>query len=67
MGRWNERVERVLFGAERRAPELPPGETTPVEAFPSFFISHPNHLPIAPGLGGSSPLGDWWRGPPRSP
>ena len=46
MGRWNERVERILFGAERRAPELPPEETTPVEAFPSYFIS--DDLPIAP-------------------
>ena len=46
MGRWNERVERFMFGSDRLAAELPPAETTPVEDFPSYFIS--DTVPIAP-------------------
>src|SRR6266568_1333352 len=46
MERWNERVERFMFGADRLAAELPPSETTPAEAFPSYFIS--DAMPVAP-------------------
>jgi DMSO/TMAO reductase YedYZ molybdopterin-dependent catalytic subunit len=46
MGRWNERVDRALFGSDRLAAELPPAETTPVEDFPSYFIS--DYMPLAP-------------------
>jgi DMSO/TMAO reductase YedYZ molybdopterin-dependent catalytic subunit len=46
MGRWNERVDRALFGADRLAAELPPTETTPAQAFPSYFIS--DDMPLAP-------------------
>jgi len=46
MGRWNERAERFLYGSDRLAAELPPAETTPAEAFPSYFIS--DTMPVAP-------------------
>ncbi len=46
MGRWNERVERLLFRADRLGAELPPAATTPVDAFPSYFIS--DTMPVAP-------------------
>jgi DMSO/TMAO reductase YedYZ molybdopterin-dependent catalytic subunit len=46
MGRWNEQVERFLFGPERLGTEVPPAETTPADAFPSYFIS--DDLPVAP-------------------
>ncbi len=46
MERWNERVERFMFGADRLAAELPPSETTPAEAFPSYFIS--DTVPVVP-------------------
>ena len=46
MGRWNEQVERFVFGADRSAAELPPSAMTPVDAFPSYFIS--DTMPIAP-------------------
>jgi DMSO/TMAO reductase YedYZ molybdopterin-dependent catalytic subunit len=46
MERWNERVGRFVFGPERLAAERPPGETTPTEAFPSYFIS--DTVPVAP-------------------
>src|SRR5713101_2383005 len=46
MGRWNERVDRFLFGSDRLAAELTPAETTPVEDFPSYFISE--YMPVAP-------------------
>src|SRR5215510_7342137 len=46
MGHWNERVDRFLFGSERLGAELPPDATTPVEAFPSYFIS--DTMPVAP-------------------
>jgi len=36
MGRWNERVERFLFRPERLGAEVPPAETTPDDAFPSY-------------------------------
>lgn len=46
MGRWNERVDRWLFRSNRLAPELTPAEATPVEHFPSYFISE--SMPFAP-------------------
>src|SRR5262245_38946861 len=46
MGRWNERVERFLFRPERLGAEVPPAETTPADAFPSYFIS--DDIPVAP-------------------
>ncbi len=46
MERWNERVERFMFGADRLAAELPPSATTPAEAFPSYCIS--DTVPVAP-------------------
>jgi DMSO/TMAO reductase YedYZ molybdopterin-dependent catalytic subunit len=46
MGRWNERVDRLLFSADRLAPELTPAETTPAEAFPSYFLS--DSMPVTP-------------------
>jgi len=46
MGRWNERVDRALFGSDRLAAELPPAEATPANAFPSYFISE--DMPVAP-------------------
>ena len=46
MGRWNERVERFVFGSDHLAAELPPTATTPAEAFPSYFIS--DTMPVAP-------------------
>ena len=46
MGRWNERVERFLFRPARLGAEVPPAETTPADAFPSYFIS--DDIPVAP-------------------
>jgi len=46
MGRWNERVDRLLFRSDRLAPELTPAEATPGEAFPSYFISE--YMPLTP-------------------
>jgi DMSO/TMAO reductase YedYZ molybdopterin-dependent catalytic subunit len=46
MGRWNERVDRFLFGSDRLAAELTPAEATPAAAFPSYFISE--YMPVAP-------------------
>ena len=46
MERWNERVARFVFAADRLAAELPPTATTQAEAFPSYFIS--DTMPIAP-------------------
>lgn len=46
MGRWNEQVERFLFGADRLADELPASATTPAEKFPSYFIAE--DMPMAP-------------------
>jgi len=46
MGRWNERVDRLLFGSDRLAAELTPAETTLAETFPSYFISE--YMPVAP-------------------
>ncbi len=46
MGRWNERVDRFLFGSDRLATELTPAEATPAEAFPSYFISE--YMPVTP-------------------
>ena len=47
MGRWNELVEELLFGPNRLAHELTPAETSPLRAFPSYFIS--DDVPVAPG------------------
>ncbi len=46
MGRWNERVDRLLFSPNRLASEPPAAELTPEAAFPSFFIS--DTMPFAP-------------------
>src|SRR5271170_4537116 len=46
MGRWNERVDRLLFSQNRLAPEAPASELTPEAAFPSYFIS--DSMPFAP-------------------
>src|SRR5271168_5430440 len=46
MGRWNERVDRLLFSENRLAPEPPASELTPEAAFPSYFIS--DTIPFAP-------------------
>ena len=46
MGRWNERVERLLFNPERLAPEEPASALTPEAAFPSYFIS--DTMPMTP-------------------
>ena len=46
MGRWNERVDRLLFSENRLAPESPASELTPEAAFPSYFIS--DSMPFAP-------------------
>ena len=46
MGRWNERVDRLLFSENRLAPEPPASELTPEAAFPSYFIS--DSMPFAP-------------------
>jgi len=46
MGRWNERVDRLLFGADRLAPELTPPETTAAKDFSSYFIS--DYMPLTP-------------------
>ena len=46
MGRWNERVDRLLFSETRLAPEPPVSELTPETAFPSYFIS--DSMPFAP-------------------
>ena len=39
MDEWNQKVQATLFSPTRLAPELPPSDTTPEEAFPSYFIS----------------------------
>ena len=39
MDEWNQKVQATLFSPARLAPELPPSDTTPEEAFPSYFIS----------------------------
>jgi DMSO/TMAO reductase YedYZ molybdopterin-dependent catalytic subunit len=36
---WNEKFEGFVFSPSRLAPELPASETTPENAFPSYFIS----------------------------
>ena len=46
MERWNERVDRLLFSENRRAPEPPASELTPETDFPSYFIS--DSVPLAP-------------------
>jgi DMSO/TMAO reductase YedYZ molybdopterin-dependent catalytic subunit len=46
MERWNERIERFVFGPDRLAAEVPLSETTPAEAFPSYCIS--DTVPVAP-------------------
>ena len=46
MGRWNERVDRLLFSESRLAPEPPESELTPDGAFPVYFIS--DTMPFAP-------------------
>ncbi len=46
MGRWNERVDRLLFSPNRLASEPPASELTPESAFPSYFIS--DTMPFAP-------------------
>lgn len=46
MGRWNERVDRMLFSPTRLASEPPASELTPEAAFPSYFIS--DTIPFAP-------------------
>jgi DMSO/TMAO reductase YedYZ molybdopterin-dependent catalytic subunit len=46
MGRWNERVDRFLFRSDRLVTEPTPAETTPAEAFPSYFISE--YMPLTP-------------------
>ena len=46
MGRWNERVDRMLFSPARLASEPPASELTPEAAFPSYFIS--DTIPFAP-------------------
>jgi len=46
MGRWNERVDRLLFSPNRLASEPPAAELTPEAAFPSYFIS--DTIPFAP-------------------
>jgi DMSO/TMAO reductase YedYZ molybdopterin-dependent catalytic subunit len=47
MGRWNQRVEQLLFNPDRLAAELPPAATTPADAFPSYFISDTMPFPPA--------------------
>jgi DMSO/TMAO reductase YedYZ molybdopterin-dependent catalytic subunit len=46
MGRWNERVDRLLFSENRLAPEAPASELTPEADFPGYFIS--DSIPFAP-------------------
>jgi len=46
MGRWNERVDRMLFSPNRLAPQPPASELTPEADFPSYFIS--DSIPFAP-------------------
>jgi len=46
MGRWNERVDRLLFSENRLASEPPASDLTPEADFPSYFIS--NTMPFAP-------------------
>jgi DMSO/TMAO reductase YedYZ molybdopterin-dependent catalytic subunit len=46
MGRWNERVDRLLFSESRLASEPAAGDLTPEAAFPSYFIS--DTMPFAP-------------------
>ncbi len=53
MGCWNERVERLLFRADRLAPELAAEEATPASAFPSYFISAEMPFPPAGWVSGS--------------
>lgn len=47
MGRWNERVDRLLFSPRRLAAEVPASELTPDAAFPSYFISDTMPFPPA--------------------
>jgi len=42
MGRWNEQVDRVLFGSDRLAAELTPAETTLTETFPAIVQPVPS-------------------------
>jgi DMSO/TMAO reductase YedYZ molybdopterin-dependent catalytic subunit len=46
MGRWNERVDRLLFSTTTLAPEAPVADVTPDADFPSYFIS--DTMPFAP-------------------
>ena len=46
MGEWNQKVQAALFSPARLAPELPPSDTTPEEAFPSYFVS--DEMPFPP-------------------
>jgi DMSO/TMAO reductase YedYZ molybdopterin-dependent catalytic subunit len=46
MGRWNERVDRLLFSENRLASEPPASELTPEASFPSYFIS--DTMPFPP-------------------
>jgi DMSO/TMAO reductase YedYZ molybdopterin-dependent catalytic subunit len=46
--RWNERLQRALFGPQRLAPELSESATTPVTEFPSYYIS-PSAPPMPVG------------------
>jgi len=46
MDEWNQKVQGALFSPARLAPELPPSDTTPEEAFPSYFIS--DEMPFPP-------------------
>src|SRR5215472_16893693 len=46
MDEWNQKVQGALFSPARLAPELPPSDTTPEEAFPSYFIS--DDMPFPP-------------------
>ena len=46
MEHWNERFQAALFSPHRLAPELPPGSETPLDAFPTYFIS--DDLPEVP-------------------
>jgi DMSO/TMAO reductase YedYZ molybdopterin-dependent catalytic subunit len=47
MLRWNARFESLLFSPARLGPESPPEETTPEDAFPSYFISETMPFPPA--------------------
>ncbi len=46
MERWNERFQAALFSPRRLAPELPPSSETPLDDFPTYYIS--DDLPVAP-------------------